>query len=90
MGLFSFRISSKFSRLVISERMLYSLRGGSSGDLARDVVGCCDDVTGSLDDVTGVSGGDVTAGEAGESKRDGMLITGRMSGLKVGLAGSLL
>ena len=30
-GVFSFRISSRFSRLFISDKMLYSLLGGSSG-----------------------------------------------------------
>ena len=35
-GLFSIRISSRFSRLDISERMLYSLLGGRSGEPLRE------------------------------------------------------
>ena len=83
----------------MSDKMLYSPRGGSSGDLTRDdVTGCCgNDVTqpGSLTTVGMATGAEALTAGAGEiglgvSKNEGMLMTGRRSGLTVGLLGSLL
>ena len=88
----------------MSDKILYSLRGGNSGDFTRDdVTGCCcgccgsDVTTGSLGTVvmaTGAGAGALTTGVGGVgvgvSKKDGILMTGRRSGLTVGLLGSLL